>query len=196
MKLIAATQNQHKLTEFKRILEPFGYEVLSQAEVALDLDVEETGTTFEENARLKAKAIFDATGLTTISDDSGLEVDALNGEPGVYSARFGGPGLNDYDRCVLLLDRLDGVEQEKRTARFVCVIHIIFDTGAEQHFRAACEGFIGNRMFGDNGFGYDPVFMVTEEDSFATLDGAKKDAVSHRGQALRALEEYLKQKDS
>lgn len=192
MKLIVATKNAHKLVEFKRILTTLGYEVLSQADVDVDVDVEETGTTFEENSRLKAKAIFDATGMTTVADDSGLEVDYLNGEPGIYSARYGGEGKSDRDRCELVLEKLTGVPKEERTARFVCVIHMIFATGEEKSYRGECEGYIGTDFVGDNGFGYDPIFMVNEEESFATLDGVKKDAVSHRGRALKKMEADLK----
>lgn len=192
MKLVVATKNAHKLIEFKRILEPLGYEVLSQADVSLDIDVEETGTTFEENSMLKAEAIFKATGLITIADDSGLEVDYLNGEPGIYSARYGGGNRNDRERCELLLENLAGVPKEERTARFVSVISMVFSDTDKRSWRGECEGFIGFDFVGDNGFGYDPIFMVSDTESFATLDGVKKDAVSHRGNALRKMEQDLK----
>lgn len=193
MKLVAATKNAHKLTEFRRILEPLGYEVLSQADVHVDIDVEETGTTFEENAALKARAIYKATGLVTVADDSGLEVDALGGEPGVYSARYGGAGKNDKDRCQLVLEKLDDLPRERRTARFVCVIHMVLSDSDERSYRGECEGFIGTDFLGDNGFGYDPIFMVSATESFATLDGTQKDAMSHRGHALKKMEADLKQ---
>lgn len=192
IKLVAATQNAHKLVEFRRILEPLGYRVLSQAEADVDIDVEETGTTFAENASLKAEAIFRAAGLPTIADDSGLEVDYLGGEPGIYSARFGGPGLTDRDKCTLILQRLREVPKDKRTARFVSAIHLILSETDRRTYIGTCEGFIGWEMLGDNGFGYDPIFMVSDTDSFAALSGEEKDQLSHRGAALRKMEEDLK----
>jgi XTP/dITP diphosphohydrolase len=192
MKLVAATKNEHKLVEFRRILEPLGYEVCSQADLSVDIDVEETGKTFVENAALKARAIYRATGCPTISDDSGLEVDYLNGEPGVYSARYGGPNATDRDKCELILQKLSGVPKEKRTARFVSAIVLILNENDERCFLGTCEGWIGEAMLGDNGFGYDPIFMVSDRDSFATLSGEQKDALSHRGNALKQLEENLK----
>lgn len=192
IKLVAATQNAHKLVEFRRILEPLGYRVLSQAEADVDIDVEETGTTFAENASLKAEAIFRAAGLPTIADDSGLEVDYLGGEPGIYSARFGGPGLTDRDKCTLILQRLRDVPKDKRTARFVSAIHLILSETDRRTYIETCEGFIGWEMLGDNGFGYDPIFMVSDTDSFAALSGEEKDQLSHRGAALRKMEEDLK----
>ncbi len=193
MQLIIATKNMHKVTEFKRILEPLGYTVLSQADVDLDIDVEETGTTFAENAKLKAFAIYKATGKTTIADDSGLEVFSLNNEPGVYSARYGGSGLDDTGRNMLLLKNLDGVPKKDRGARFVAAIHIIFGVDDEKTFIGTSEGYISTEIVGDNGFGYDPVFMVNETESFATISGEEKDKISHRGNALKALEKYLKE---
>ena len=192
IKLVAATQNAHKLVEFRRILEPLGYRVLSQAQADVDIDVEETGTTFAENASLKAEAIFRAAGLPTIADDSGLEVDYLGGEPGIYSARFGGPGLTDRDKCTLILQRLRVVPKDKRTARFVSAIHLILSETDRRTYIGTCEGFIGWEMLGDNGFGYDPIFMVSDTDSFAALSGEEKDQLSHRGAALRKMEEDLK----
>lgn len=192
IKLVAATQNAHKLVEFRRILEPLGYRVLSQAQADVDIDVEETGTTFAENASLKAEAIFRAAGLPTIADDSGLEVDYLGGEPGIYSARFGGPGLTDRDKCTLILQRLRDVPKDKRTARFVSAIHLILSETDRRTYIGTCEGFIGWEMLGDNGFGYDPIFMVSDTDSFAALSGEEKDQLSHRGAALRKMEEDLK----
>ncbi|MGI5958250.1 MAG: RdgB/HAM1 family non-canonical purine NTP pyrophosphatase [Massiliimalia sp.] len=192
MKIVIATKNQHKLKEFKRILEPLGYEVLSQADAGVDVDVEETGTTFEENSMLKAQAIYHACGLCTIADDSGLSVDALNGEPGVYSARYGGPGLDDEGRCRLLLKNMEQVPILERTARFVSVISLIFSENDKRVYRGEAEGMIGYDMLGKDGFGYDPVFMVNGTDSFATLTGAQKDKISHRGKALEQMQEDLK----
>ena len=190
MKLIAATNNAHKVVEFKRILEPLGFTVLSQKEAGIHVEAEEIGTTFEENAYLKAKAVYDASGLPTVADDSGIAVDALNGAPGVYSARYGGPSLNDVDRYEKLLHEMDGVPDEKRTARFVCAISLILSSDQVFGFTGVCEGKIGYGPRGENGFGYDPIFMVGDK-STAELLPEDKDKISHRGQALRKMEQML-----
>lgn len=190
MKLIAATNNAHKVVEFKRILEPLGFTVLSQKEAGIHVEAEETGTTFEENAYLKAKAVYDASGLPTVADDSGIAVDALDGAPGVYSARYGGPGLNDVDRYEKLLHEMEGVPDEKRTARFVCAISLILSSDKAFGFTGVCEGKIGYGPRGENGFGYDPIFMVGDK-STAELSPNEKDKISHRGQALRKMEQML-----
>ena len=190
MKLIAATNNAHKVVEFKRILEPLGFTVLSQKEAGIHVEAEETGTTFEENAYLKAKAVYDASGLPTVADDSGIAVDALNGAPGVYSARYGGPSLKDVDRYEKLLHEMDGVPDEKRTARFVCAISLILSSDQVFGFTGVCEGKIGYGPRGENGFGYDPIFMVGDK-STAELLPEDKDKISHRGQALRKMEQML-----
>ena len=190
MKLIAATNNAHKVVEFKRILEPLGFTVLSQKEAGIHVEAEETGTTFEENAYLKAKAVYDASGLPTVADDSGIAVDALNGAPGVYSARYGGPSLNDVDRYEKLLHEMDGVPDEKRTARFVCAISLILSSDQVFGFTGVCEGKIVYGPRGENGFGYDPIFMVGDK-STAELLPEDKDKISHRGQALRKMEQML-----
>ena len=184
MKVILASNNKHKLEEIKKILTPLGYEVVSQAEAGVDIDVEETGTTFEENAALKAKAVYDLTGNAVISDDSGLEVDYLNGAPGVYSHRYAGENATDADRCAKLLSELNGVETAKRTARFVCVLCFIDDKGEKLVIRGTVEGIIGTEPKGENGFGYDPVFMYGDR-SFAELSAEEKNTVSHRADALR-----------
>lgn len=190
MKLIAATNNAHKVVEFKRILEPLGFTVLSQKEAGIHVEAEETGTTFEENAYLKAKAVYDASGLPTVADDSGIVVDALDGAPGVYSARYGGPGLNDVDRYEKLLHEMEGVPDAKRTARFVCAISLVLSPDKVFSFTGVCEGKIGHGPRGENGFGYDPIFMVGEK-STAELSPEEKDKISHRGQALRKMEQML-----
>lgn len=190
MKLLLATKNDHKLMEFRRMLEPLGYTVLSQTDVDVDIDVEETGTTFEANAALKAQALYQATGLPTIADDSGLEIDALGGEPGVYSARYGGVAT-DTDRNHLVLQKMQGVPQEKRTARFVAALHLIFSADRTITVRGTSEGFIADKIVGDNGFGYDPIFMTDDTHSFATLTPSQKDAISHRGNALKLLCQQL-----
>ncbi|MBR6925051.1 MAG: XTP/dITP diphosphatase [Oscillospiraceae bacterium] len=184
MKVILASNNKHKLDEIKKILTPLGYDVVSQAEAGVDIDVEETGTTFEENAALKAQAVYDLTGTAVISDDSGLEVDYLNGAPGVYSHRYAGENATDADRCAKLLSELNGVETEKRTARFVCVLCFIDDKGEKLVIRGTVEGIIGTEPKGENGFGYDPVFMYGDR-SFAELSSEEKNTVSHRADALK-----------
>lgn len=190
MKVILASNNQHKLAEIKKILEPLGYELVSQREAGINIEVEETGTTFEENAALKAEAIYKTAKTPVISDDSGLEVDYLNGAPGVYSHRFAGPDATDEDRCRKLLSELEGVSEEKRTARFVCVICYIDKDGKKSIVRGTCEGTIGTEARGCNGFGYDPVFMYRGS-SFAEIPSEEKNKVSHRADALRKFSELL-----
>lgn len=191
MKLIAATNNTHKVIEFKRILEPLGYTVLSQKEAGIHIEVEETGETFEENAYLKAKSVYEASGLPTVADDSGIVVDALNGAPGVYSARYGGPALDDVGRYEKLLAEMENVPDSNRTARFVCAISLILSNEKVYSFTGVCEGKIGYAPRGENGFGYDPIFMVGDK-STAELSPAEKDKISHRGQALRKMEKLLR----
>ncbi len=192
MKMILASNNPEKLREVKEILEPYGVTVISQSEAGIRLEVEETGTTFAENSELKAKAVYDLTHMPVIADDSGIAVDALNGEPGIYSARYGGEGLNDVDRCHLLLKNMEGVPDEERTARFVCVITYFDENGQKHQFDGKIEGKIGYEMIGSNGFGYDPLFMVGDR-SLAEYTDDEKNSVSHRGNALRKLEAYLKE---
>lgn len=187
-KIILATNNENKLREFREILSPYGYEVISQKEAGADIEVEETGTTFEENAYLKAKAVSDKTGLAVIADDSGLEVDHLNGAPGVYSARYAEPG----HRCERVLRELEGVADEKRTARFVCTIVYLDENGGRFTARGTCEGLIGHERRGTNGFGYDPIFYVGGR-SLAEMTADEKNAISHRGNAIRILEKHLAQ---
>ena len=191
MKIIIATHNKHKLAEMARILEPIGYEVVTDRDIGIELsDVEENGTTFLENARIKAEAGCRESGLICIADDSGLCVDALGGEPGVYSARYSGEHGNDAANNAKLLMKLENVADEKRTARFVCAICVSFPDGSEITAEGKCEGKIGYEHRGSNGFGYDPLFMVGEK-SFAELSAEEKDAISHRGNALNKLKELL-----
>ena len=193
MKIIAATKNKNKLREFGEILK--GFEIISQEEAGVDIDVEETGTTFEENSYLKAKAIYDITGITTIADDSGLCVDALGGEPGVYSARYGGEGYDDKGRVQLLLKNMKDVPNEERTARFVCVITLVGDEGVLTA-RGECEGRIDYEPKGENGFGYDPVFYVDRfEKTLAEVTPEEKNSISHRGKALKIFAEKLSKKE-
>lgn len=193
MKVIAATRNAHKLTELSRILEPMGYQVVSQEEVCPGIEVEEDGATFLENARKKAVEIFRRTGMPTIADDSGLCVDALNGAPGVHSARYAddeGNGHDDKANNRKLLRELAGVPMEKRTARFVSAISFAIGEGELVECEGFCQGQIAFEALGDNGFGYDPLFLV-EGGSFASIPGEEKDRISHRGNALRKLQALL-----
>ena len=191
MKICAATGNQGKLKELRRILEAQGHEVVSQKELGITTEPDETGTTFAENAYLKAMGIYRVTGLPTVADDSGLCVDALDGAPGVYSARYAGEGHNSAENNEKLLREMENVPDEKRTARFVCAICVVFGEDDIVQCEGICEGTIAHRLHGENGFGYDPLFMVGEH-SFAELDGPAKDAISHRGRALTALYEKMK----
>ena len=195
MKLVLASKNEKKLKEMNEILSALGVEVCLQADVGVDVDVEETGTTFEENSLLKAKAVMEASGLPAVADDSGLCVDALNGGPGVYSARYGGEGLDDAGRYKLLLASMP--KGAPRTARFVSVITCCFPNGGVLTARGDCPGTIAFAPMGEGGFGYDPVFFLPGlKKTFAQLSAEEKNAVSHRGKALEAfqakLEEYLK----
>lgn len=191
MKFVIATHNKHKLQELQRILTPLGIEAIT-ADLS---EVEETGTTFAENACLKAKAACEETGLPAVADDSGLEVDALDGRPGVYSARYAGEGATDAQRIEKLLGELAEVPAEKRTARFVSSICCVFPNGDILRAEGECPGFIAFAPAGEDGFGYDPVFLCGEK-TFAQMTAAEKDAVSHRGKALEkfnlVLKDYLK----
>ena len=190
MKLIMASNNRKKIEELRRILSGMGVEVVSQREAGLQLDVEETGTTFAENAFLKAQAACAAAGCAAVADDSGLMVDALNGAPGVYSARYGTPELDDRGRYELLLKNLENTE--RREANFVCSIVCVFPNRDKIEAYGECPGEILHRAQGAGGFGYDPVFYIPAlGKTMAELTPAEKDAVSHRGAALRVLKEKL-----
>ncbi len=192
MKIIIASHNKHKLAEMARILEPMGYEVVTDRDLGIELtEAEETGETFLENARIKAQSGCRESGLPCIADDSGLCVDALGGEPGVYSARYSGEHGNDAENNEKLLFNLKDVPDEKRTARFVCSICVCFPDGSEITAEGACEGKIGYGYRGNNGFGYDPLFMVGDK-SFAELSAEEKDAISHRGNALKNLQQLMR----
>lgn len=191
MKFIIATHNRKKLGEMQRILAPLGVEVLTAEEIGKELtDVDETGSTFIENAVLKAESGCRESSLPCIADDSGLVVDYLGGEPGVYSARYAGEHGNDEANIQKLLKNLEGVPKEKRTARFVCTVCVCFPDGRKLTVSGKCEGYIGFEKHGCGGFGYDPVFMVGER-SFAEFTAEEKDSVSHRGNALRELVKFL-----
>ncbi len=193
MKVVLASHNKKKMVEMRAILSRMGVEVISQAEVGLDLEPEETGTTFEENARIKAKAVMEASGLPAIADDSGLMVDALGGEPGVYSARYGGEGLDDTGRWQLLLKNMAG--QTNRACKFVSVICCAFPDGTELMARGECPGVLAQGPSGDGGFGYDPIFYLPQlGKTMAQLTPEEKNQISHRAQALAGFQiEWEKQ---
>lgn len=194
MKMVLASKNPHKLVEMKDILGHMGVEVVLESDVGVDVDVEETGETFEANAALKAQAVAAAAGLPAIADDSGLCVTALGGGPGVYSARYGGPGLTDQERYRLVLTGLSG--QLDRSAKFVSCICCAFPDGTVLTARGECPGIITYAPRGEDGFGYDPIFLVPEyKKTFAEMTAEEKNAISHRGRALTKfkteLENYL-----
>lgn len=194
-KLIAATKNKGKLKEIIEILDNLPYEVISMEQAGISDDIEENGSTFEENALIKAREIYKITGQMVMADDSGLEVDYLGGAPGIYSSRFAGEGATDADKNKKLLSLLDGVPFEKRTARFVCAIAVIFPDGKHFTVRGTCEGFIGFKPEGSNGFGYDPLFFMSEYNmTTAQMSSEQKHKISHRGKALRLMVEELKNK--
>lgn len=190
MKIVLASNNAHKLEELRAILSTLGMDVVAQKEMNINIEPEENGTTFEENSYIKAKTIMDACGLPTIADDSGLMVDALNGEPGVYSARFGGRET-EKDRLNYLLERMQGVEN--RNAKFVSVITMLTPDGKKIVARGECPGKILNAPQGENGFGYDPVFFVEERAcTFAQLSSQEKNRISHRARALQRFAEIVR----
>ena len=189
MKVLAATNNEHKVREFRQILTPLGYEPVTPKELGINIDPEENGTTFEENALIKAEAFAKEAGIPVIADDSGLETDFLDGGPGVYSARYA-PG-SDKDRVNKLLDVMK--DTENRGARFVSAVAMIFPDGRKICVRGECPGVIARQPAGENGFGYDPVFFVESfGKTFAELTADEKNSISHRGRALEALEKELK----
>ena len=191
MKFIMATNNSHKVIELSRILLPLGITVVSAKDAGITLDdVEETGMTFAENAFLKADAAFKKTGMPVVADDSGLCVDALDGRPGIYSARYGGEGASDSDKNAKLLGELKDIDEDNRTAHFTCAICCILEDGTRIDVEGICNGKIAFEPHGDGGFGYDPIFMCGSK-CYAQLSGEEKDAVSHRGIALRKLKAEL-----
>ncbi len=180
------------MREYRRLLAGIPVELLAPADVGVDVEVEEVGATFEENAALKAKAIASLSGIMSLADDSGLEVDALGGEPGVRSARYAGEGASDEDRVSYLLSKMRGVPWEERTARFCCVIAVASPEGAVEFCEGKCEGMIALQPKGEGGFGYDPVFYVPALDrTMAELSQAEKNAISHRGRAAGGVPRVL-----
>lgn len=193
MKIIAATGNAGKVREIKAILGDLGIEVISQKEAGIDIDVEETGTTFKENAFLKAKAVFELSGLPAIADDSGLCVDALNGAPGVYSARYAGEDATDADKIAKLLSELEN--EENRSAHFTSAVAFVISETEEYSAEGHVFGSILNAPEGEGGFGYDPVFYSDDlQKSFGTATAEEKNTVSHRYRALMGLKDILKEK--
>ncbi len=191
-KLIFATGNEGKMREIRMILADTGYEILSLKEAGIDVDIDENGTTFEENAIIKARTIMEMTGELVLADDSGLEVDAMDKEPGIHSARFAGHDTSYDIKNQMILDKLIGVPDEKRTARFVCAIAAAFPDGRIETCRGTMEGRIGYEIKGTNGFGYDPIFYLPEFDcTSAQLTPEQKNSISHRGNALRRIRKLI-----
>ena len=195
MRVVLASKNKHKLQEISKITEKFGIDLVLQSELGIDLDVEENGTTFEENSFIKAEAVMKATGLPALADDSGIAVDALNGEPGIYSARYGfDESLDDWGRLELLLKNTEHVPDGQRQAQFVCVITMVTPEGQVVQARGEIHGELTRQPRGENGFGYDPIFyypplgMTTAE-----LSPEAKNEVSHRGNALKLFYEKMKE---
>ena len=195
MKVVLASRNPHKLVEISRITQKFGMELVLQSELGVDIEVEETGPTFEENSYLKARAVMEATGLPALADDSGIAVDALNGEPGIYSARYGfDESLDDWGRLQLLLKNTEKVPDGQRQAQFVCVITLVTPDGKVIQARGEVHGELLRAPAGEGGFGYDPIFYYPPfGKSLAEVSAEEKNQVSHRANALRVFYEKLKE---
>lgn len=192
MKIIFATGNENKLREIRQITADMDIEVVSMKEAGVYTDVDETGTTFEENAFLKAAAIAKKCGLPTLADDSGLEIDYLGKQPGIYSSRFMGEDTPYSEKNAELLRRMEGVPDEERTARFVCAICYVRPDGSSETVRATMEGIVAHQAAGENGFGYDPIFFLPEKGcTSAELPPEEKNRISHRGKALRKMRDIL-----
>ncbi|WP_081822007.1 RdgB/HAM1 family non-canonical purine NTP pyrophosphatase [Pseudobutyrivibrio sp. LB2011] len=192
-KVIFATGNTNKMREIREILGEEDFEILSMKEAGIDIDIVEDGATFEENSLIKSRAIAAvAKDAIVLADDSGLEIDALNKEPGIYSARYMGEDTSYDIKNANLIERLDGVEKQDRSARFVCAVSAVFPDGEDAVVRGTIEGYIGWEPMGTNGFGYDPIFYLWDKDvSTASLSPDDKNAISHRGQALRMIKEVI-----
>ena len=195
MKVVLASKNPHKLVEISKITEKFDMELVLQSGLGIDIDVDETGTTFEENSLLKARAVMEATGLPALADDSGIAVDALNGEPGIYSARYGfDESLDDWGRLLLLLKNTEHVPDGQRQAQFVCVITMVTPEGQVIQARGEIHGELLREPVGENGFGYDPIFYYPPfGKTTAEISPEEKNEVSHRGKALKVFYEKLKE---
>ncbi|MBQ9632344.1 MAG: XTP/dITP diphosphatase [Lachnospiraceae bacterium] len=192
IKLVVATGNADKLREFREILDPERFELVSKKEAGISVEIDENGETFEDNARIKARAVAAHTDAAVLADDSGLEIDAFGGEPGVHSARYLGEDTSYDVKNQKILERLSGVPREQRTARFVCVMAAVLPDGRSFTTRGTVEGYIGEVPMGENGFGYDPIFYVEKYGvSTAAISPEQKNEISHRGQALRAMRDRL-----
>ena len=192
--ILVATGNQDKMREIRMILQDTDYEPVAMKEAGIRVEIEEDGRSFEENALIKARTVCRASGRMAIADDSGLEIDHLGGEPGIYSARYMGEDTSYRIKNRSLIDRLEGVPDEKRTARFVCAVACVFPDGKELVCRGVMEGRIGYEEAGENGFGYDPIFYLPEYGcTSAELEPEEKNRISHRGKALRELRRLLTQ---
>jgi XTP/dITP diphosphohydrolase len=192
-RLLIATNNDHKATEFRRLLADIPYDLVTPSEIGISLDVAETGMTFEENATLKAWAFANASHLPSLADDSGIEVEALGGRPGVHSARYGGVGLSDDDRLKLLLRETAEVPERARACRYQVVLVLAKPDGTTEMSQGTCEGRLATVPVGTNGFGYDPiVYIPMFQRTIAELDPDEKDSISHRGQAARAMAVLLR----
>mgnify|MGYP002622157975 FL=1 len=192
-KIIFATGNENKMREIREILGTDNYDIFSMKEAGIDCDIVEDGKTFEENSLIKSRAIAAIAGdAIVLADDSGLEIDALNKEPGIYSARYLGEDTSYDVKNANLIERLAGVEKDKRSARFVCAVSAVFPDKTEVVVRGTIEGYIGYAPMGANGFGYDPIFYLWDKDvSTASLSPEEKNAISHRGKALRMIKEEI-----
>ena len=192
--IIFATGNKDKMREIREIMADCDVHIVSMKEAGIRVDIVEDGTTFEENAKIKARAVAAHTDAIVLADDSGLEIDWLGGEPGIYSARYMGHETSYREKNANLISRLDGVPKEKRTARFVCAIAAALSDGNSLVTRGTIEGYIGWEECGSNGFGYDPIFYLYENDkSTAELSAEEKNAISHRGKALRQMKKMLEE---
>lgn len=194
-RIVFATGNKDKVREIREIMGDFNIPVLSMKEAGVEADPEENGTSFEENALIKARAVWEKCGGLVLSDDSGLEIDALNKEPGILSARYLGKDTSYHEKNADLIGRLEGVPDEKRTARFVCAVAAIFPDGSEKVVRGVMEGRIGYEEKGENGFGYDPIFILPKyEKTTAELSPEIKNEESHRGKALRLMKAEIEKR--
>ena len=191
MKLVVATNNQGKVKELKKLLEPLGFEPVSLKDEGIEIEVVEDGETFAENARLKAEAVYNIVHCPVIADDSGLEIDFLDGAPGIYSARYAGENATDKERMEKVLSELEGTDESLRTARVVCALYCILDDETEYSVLGTCDGVIGTEPVGENGFGYDPIFVLPDGRTMAELEASEKNEISHRANALRKLAEVL-----
>ena len=193
-KIVFATGNKNKVREIGEILKDFDIPVYSMKEAGVDVDIVEDGATFEENSLIKASSVWEKTGGLVLADDSGLEVDALGGEPGIYSARYLGEDTSYHIKNANIIERLDGVADDRRTARFVCAVAAVFPDGTKKVVRGVMEGLIGYEEKGENGFGYDPIFILPKYGkTTAELSPEVKNEESHRGKALRAIRKEIEQ---